>query len=152
MNTATDYLKNGYIYDNRPITKAQLDYIRDEAKLHKRKQRVRTDHLNPKEYKKAVFITTILGHISELMVDCLDEMIDMKIIGKEHDFNIVRDKCIYLSNYFINFAIERGETEFMQRQNQHIKFEEFFKNIVNMDIEQLHALMNFAENIKYKSK
>lgn len=150
MNKSAQFLNHGYIYQDRPITKAQLDHIRDEAKRHERANRVRTDHLTKEQHKKAVFITTIISHLSEFMVDCLDEIIAMGIIGKEHDFHQINAKCIHLSTHFLNHAVEQGEEKFMERQAQQIKFENLFKNIVNMNIDQLHALFNFAENIKHK--
>lgn len=150
MNKSAQFLNHGYINPHIRSAKRKLDYLKDQAKKHERANRVRTDHLTKEQHYKAEVLAQMVFRLSEFMVDCLDEFINMGIVGHGHDFHNVKAQCLELSTYLLNHAVEQGEDRFMENQRQQIQFEQFFKNIINMKLDQIEALFNFAENIKHK--
>ncbi len=157
MNAVTYF--NGYIPPHeektptRKFHKILKKELKKELKNEERKQRIRIDHLSEQEKQKVLFNLTLSSHYLEGFIECLDYLEEVKLLGSENDLLKARDKLLKAQEFFITEAMKGGEEMFMARQNQQIRFEKMFKAMVDMNLDQLDAMMNFAQNIKHqKSK
>lgn len=148
MNIAIQHLNNSY----RPTTQKYIKILKKDLKREEKKQSIRTKHLSEEEKKKVLFNLTLSSHYLEGFLECLDYFEQIKLLGKEHDLLSVRDKLLKAQEFFITEAISGGEERFMARQKQQLNFEKMFKAITEMNIDQLNAMMNFAQNVKYQKK
>lgn len=146
---------NGYIppYEDKPITQQFKKITAKDLKYEHKKQQIRAKHLSPKEQDKMLYLLTLSSHFLEGFIDCLDEIENLGCLGKEHDLIRVREKLLNAQSFFLKEAIDKGEETFMARQEQQKDIEALIKSLTELNLEQLHAVMNFASNVKHqKSK
>lgn len=154
---AIHYLNGDLPSSNLPSSKIPVSKIFNkiqskEDKWKERKQSVRHSHLSPKEKDKVLYLLTLSSHYVEGFIDCLDELENMKVIGKENDMILVREKLLKAQKFFIEEALRGGEETFMARQEQQKRFEALLDLLPTLNIDKFHSLLNYAENLKFKKK
>lgn len=136
-----------------PLTQQFKKIIKKDLKREERKQRIRLEQLTQEQYKRALYLTTITQHYIEGYNECIDELTALGVLGKENKLVDTQKQLLKVQEIFLNETIKQGEESFMKRQNQQIKFQKFFHNIATANLDELYAIMNFAENVKHqKSK
>lgn len=134
----------------KKITPLQIKLKQKMIKSFEKTQRIKTNHLSKEEEKRALFLITVSQHYIEALVDCTDELVNMQIIGANHLITQARNEFLKLQNQFLNGVMEKGEEVYMQRAQQQKRIEKLFESLHRLDIDQLDALLNFSENIKFK--
>lgn len=142
-NTAVQFLP-------KKITPLQIKLKQKMIKSFEKTQRIRTNHLSKEEEKRALFLVTVSQHYIEALVDCTDELVNMKLIGANHLITQARDEFLKLQDHFLNETLAKGNEVFMRRMAQQKRIEKLFESLHKLDIDQLDALLNFSENIKFK--
>lgn len=143
---------NGYIepYGYTEPTQQYKKIAKKEKKWENKKQTIRHKHLTEAEKKKVMHIVTLSSHYLEGFIDCLDELENLQVLGKENDMLRVREKLLKAQEFFIKEALNQGEDTYMMRQQQQKRMESLIKSIMELNISKFDDLLNYAENLKFK--
>lgn len=145
--TAIAYFNAPADLEPRRVTGKYLEITKKSAKTHERKNRVRHDHLTEEEKKKVSFTLTMSSHYLEGFIDCLDELENLKVLGKEHDLLTVREKLLKALEFFYKEAMRGGEEMEMARVQQQKRIEATIKTLNQMDLNRLDKVIEFVNGL-----
>jgi len=143
--SAVDFLEPG-----KKVTPVQLKYLKKEQKRAEKDQRYHMP-TDPVKRNRLSHLITISALTIELLNDCVDEMIDMKVMGAKHLIVDSQKEFLKLQEMFITSAVEKGEAAEIERIQQQKAFEEFLNSVVKLSPVQFEKLLNYSENLKNKT-
>lgn len=145
--TAIEFFNAPKDLEYRPVTSKYLKIAQKTAKAEERKNRIRHKYLSEEEKKRALFLLTMSSHYLEGFTDCLDNLENLKVLGKEHDLLTVREKLLKALEFFYKEAMRGGEEMEMARVQQQKRIEATIKTLNQMDLNRLDKVIEFVNGL-----